>query len=91
MIIIDSWNKLHESSLEFDSLRTDFPNTIWVVIFQRTSGGVIRGGNAPLFDAGINIEIVKSEEGFEKKYAICNENSYPNTGSMYLIFEGKII
>jgi hypothetical protein len=91
VVIIDSWNKLNVDSSVFDKLRNDYPDTIWIVIFQRTASGTIRGGTAPLYDAGINIEVVKSPDGFKYNYAHCSKNRYGETGIRYSIAEKKII
>ncbi|MDF9795383.1 nucleoside-triphosphatase THEP1 [Catalinimonas alkaloidigena] len=91
VVIIDSWNKLDTDSSEFDKLRKDFPDTIWVVIFQRTTQGMIRGGTAPLYDAGINLEAVKSDAGFEHNYVQATKNRYGETFIPYSIATKKII
>ncbi|MDF9799785.1 DNA-binding NarL/FixJ family response regulator [Catalinimonas alkaloidigena] len=91
VVIIDSWNKLDTDSSEFDKLRKDFPDTIWVVIFQRTTQGTIRGGTAPLYDAGINLEAVKSDTGFEHNYVQATKNRYGETFIPYSIATKKII
>ena len=90
VVIIDSWNKLAAPSSDFDTLRKDYPDTIWIVIFQRTTGGTIRGGTAPLYDSGINIEVVKATENFNENYAFCSKNRYGETGSRYNIANRKI-
>ncbi|MGK7390268.1 MAG: hypothetical protein ACNS60_07950 [Candidatus Cyclobacteriaceae bacterium M2_1C_046] len=91
VIIIDSWNKLHVKSTEFDRLRKEFPNTIFVIIFQRTTQGTIRGGTAPLFDSGINLEVVKVDDTFTNNYAVATKNRYGVTGIQYNITRQKII
>jgi hypothetical protein len=90
-IVIDSWNKLDVDSNEFDKLRKDFPNTIWIVIFQRTTAGTIRGGTRPLYDAGINIEVVKVDNTFENNYAIASKNRYGVTGIQFNISKQTVI
>ncbi len=91
VIIIDSWNKTGLSSQDFDRLRKQYPNTIFIVIFQRTTGKTIRGGTAPLFDAGINIEVVKADDTFQNNYAVTTKNRYGITGIQYNIFTKNII
>jgi len=91
VIAIDSWNKLHVKSSEFDRLRKEFPDTIFIIIFQRTTQGTIRGGTAPLFDAGINLEVVKVDETFFNNYAVATKNRYGVTGIQYNITQQKII
>ncbi|WP_271782293.1 antirestriction protein [Aquimarina algiphila] len=91
VIIIDSWNKTGLPSQDFDRLRKQHPNTIFIVIFQRTTQKTIRGGTAPLFDAGINIEIIKADDTFRNNYAITSKNRYGVTGIKYNIFSKNII
>ncbi|GAB4235491.1 MAG: hypothetical protein Tsb0034_09630 [Ekhidna sp.] len=91
VVIIDSWNKLNVHSSQFDKLRKDFPNTIFIVIFQRTTRGTIRGGTAPLFDAGINLEVVKVDDTFKNNYAVGTKNRYGETGLQYNIYTGQLI
>ncbi|WP_103072282.1 antirestriction protein [Aquimarina sediminis] len=91
VIIIDSWNKTGLPSQDFDRLRKEHPDTIFIVIFQRTTQKTIRGGTAPLFDAGINIEIVKADDTFRNNYAITTKNRYGVTGIRYNVFNKNII
>ncbi len=90
VIIIDSWNKTGLPSQDFDRLRKQHLNTIFIVIFQRTTQKTIRGGTAPLFDAGINIEVVKVDDTFENNYALTTKNRYGVTGVRFNIHEKKI-
>ncbi len=91
VVIIDSWNKVGVSSLDFDSLRKQFPNTIFIVIFQRTTQKTIRGGTAPLYDAGINIEVVKADDTFKNNYAMTTKNRYGVTGIQFGIHSQKVL
>ena len=90
VIILDSWNKVGVPSLEFDRIRKAYPNTIFIVIFQRTTQKMIRGGTAPLFDAGINIEVVKVDDSFLNNYALTTKNRYGVTGIRYNISQKAI-
>jgi nucleoside-triphosphatase THEP1 len=90
VIIIDSWTKLDVESGEFDNLRNDFPETIWIVLFQRTSSNKIRGGTKPLYDAGINLEVVKVDDTFVNNYAVATKNRYGMTGIKFNISKQKI-
>lgn len=91
VIIIDSWNKTGLPSQDFDKLRKENPDTIFIVIFQRTTQKTIRGGTAPLFDAGINIEVIKADDTFRNNYAVTSKNRYGITGIKYNIFNKQII
>ncbi len=90
VIIIDSWNKTGLLSQDFDRLRKQHPDTIFIAIFQRTTQKTIRGGTAPLFDAGINIEVVKVDDTFVNNYAITTKNRYGVTRVRFSIHEKKI-
>ncbi len=91
VVIIDSWNKVGVSSLDFDSLRKQFLNTIFIVIFQRTTQKTIRGGTAPLYDAGINIEVVKADDSFKNNYAVTTKNRYGVTGIQFGVHSQKVL
>lgn len=91
VVIIDSWNKLNVHSSLFDKLRKEFPDTIFIVIFQRTTQGTIRGGTAPLFDAGINLEVVKVDDTFRNNYAVATKNRYGETGLQYNIHSRQLL
>ena len=88
VIIIDSWGKLRADISEFDKLRNDFPATIFISIFQLTSGGQMRGGTMAAFDAGVNISTFIH---LNKRYAECKKNRYGRTGIIYSIDQRKII
>ncbi len=90
VIIIDSWNKTGLPSQDFDRLRKQYPGIIFIVIFQRTTQKTIRGGTAPLYDAGINIEIVKVDDTFRNNYAVTTKNRYGVTGIQYNIHTKEI-
>ncbi|WP_299432142.1 antirestriction protein [uncultured Aquimarina sp.] len=91
VIIIDSWNKTGLPSQDFDRLRKEHPDTIFIVIFQRTTQKTIRGGTAPLYDAGINIEVIKVDDTFRNNYAVTTKNRYGITGIKYNISTKEII
>jgi hypothetical protein len=82
VVVIDSWGKLNADIKEFDNLRIGFPNTIFVVIFQLTSGNQMRGGTMAAFDASVNIET--SLQGGERT-AVCTKNRFGRCGLIYLI------
>ncbi|WP_299187595.1 antirestriction protein [uncultured Aquimarina sp.] len=91
VIIIDSWNKTGLPSQDFDRLRKQYPDTIFIVIFQRTTQKTIRGGTSPLYDAGINIEVIKVDDTFRNNYAVTTKNRYGITGIKYNISTKEII
>lgn len=90
-LIIDSWPKLKISPKEFDNIRKQFPNCIFIVILQRLSSGDIRGGNDALYDAGINIECAKVDNTFVNNYAYTSKNRYGQSGLKYNIAKQQLI
>ena len=90
VIVLDSWNKVGVPSIEFDRLRKEHPDTIFMAIFQRTTQKTIRGGTAPLFDASINIEVVKVDDSFVNNYAVATKNRYGVAGIRYNISQQTI-
>lgn len=58
MIVIDSWTKLREIRPQhFDHLRKKFPDIIWIVIFQSTTGGTARSGYMAEYDAQAVVQV----------------------------------
>ena len=52
VVAIDSWGKIPGVTMaDFDALRKEFPNTLFLVVFQSTTAGTSRGGSATEFDA----------------------------------------
>ncbi len=84
-VFIDSWSKIPGvNSEDFDRLRKDFPETMFIVIFQSTTAGTARGGSGPEYDAGIVIQV---EDGGR---AICEKNRYSGDDLTYLVFEKRL-
>jgi len=69
VIIIDSWQKLNIPATRFDELRQEFPNVIWVVIFQQNAEGGTRGGVASDYDAPVQIKVHKVDKTFKNNFA----------------------
>lgn len=88
VVAIDSWTKLNRRAglpqTDFDRLQKENPETIIIVIFQSTTGKVVRGGNMPEFDAGTVIHVGKGGR------AVCEKNRYNATDVVYNVFEQKL-
>jgi hypothetical protein len=91
-LFVDSFNQLenYEQS-QFDWLCKQLPNKSIVGLFQSTTGGEMRGGNKPEFDAYVNIEVVKVDDTFVNNYAVCTKNRFGGTGLKYNISSQKIM
>lgn len=64
VIVVDSWSVLDTKPEEYNKLRSDFPQTIFIVIFQKTTGGTIRGGTKIIFDTPMCMNVYR--EGDER-------------------------
>ena len=79
MILIDSWNKIYETSrLDFDTdLRKAYNGKLIFAIFQHTVTGTMRGGTKSQFDGDITIKINKGET-FKENEVYHDKNRYQN-------------
>lgn len=85
VVCIDSWGKIPGvKSEDFDSLRKEFPKTIFVIIFQSTTNGTARGGSMPEYDAGIVIQVDRPG------VAYCEKNRYNGEDLKYLVFQKRL-
>lgn len=85
VIAIDSFNKIKDfNQKNFEELRKKYPKIIWLVIFQSTTGKVIRGGNMPEYDCSVVIQINTGGN------AVLEKNRYGETNKIYNVFTQKI-
>lgn len=90
VIIIDSWQKLGIPSTKFDSLRHEFPNTIFIVIFQQNGEGGTRGGVSADFDTPVALKVHKVDETFNNNYVEVKKNrGNGNTLSLKYMVKAK--
>ena len=88
LIVIDSFQKLNVKAEEFERLRQDFPKTIFIIIFQKTTAGTMRGGSSIKFNSSATIDVqIKDEE----RIAVMEKGRYGTIGWVYSIDEGVII
>lgn len=74
VIVIDSWQKLKIPSTKFDDLRHEYPNTIFIVIFQQNGEGGTRGGVSADFDTPVHLKVHKVDTTFENNYVEMKKN-----------------
>ncbi|MCT4587303.1 MAG: hypothetical protein N4A71_05730 [Carboxylicivirga sp.] len=85
VVAIDSWGKIPGIKADdFDKLRKEFPETMFIVIFQSTTNGTARGGSMPEYDAGIVIQVAEGGRAY------CEKNRYNGEDLVYLVFERKL-
>lgn len=88
LVVLDSFGKLDVDALEFENLRTDFPQTVFVIIFQKTATGSIRGGASIIFNSAATIDITK--DGHER-IATMVKGRYGTQGWRYSIATKHIL
>lgn len=85
VVFIDSWGKIpNVDQDDFDRLRKEHPDTMFVVIFQSTTNGTVRGGSKAEYDGGMVIQVQKGGR------AICEKNRYNGEDLTYLVFQRKL-
>ncbi|MGQ1786364.1 hypothetical protein [Saccharicrinis sp. GN24d3] len=85
VVVIDSWGKIpNVDQDDFDKLRKEHPDTMFIVIFQSTTNGTVRGGSKAEYDGGMVIQVQKGGR------AICEKNRYNGEDLTYLVFERKL-
>lgn len=78
VIVIDSFSKLQEleKGIELDKdFRKAYNGKLFIIIYQQTSDGKMRGGAKSQFDGDI-IGFVKKEDDYRNNYAYWDKNRY---------------
>jgi|GEM_PF-1306662 len=88
VLIVDSFSKLNPPKGEFDRLRHDFPDTIFISIFQKTNAGTMRGGSSILFDSTATIDM-QLRDG--ERIAVMQKSRYGTIGWEYSVTDDEII
>lgn len=95
VIIIDSFAKLQEFDSRFEvdkDLRKKYDGKLFIVVFQQTSDGKMRGGTKSQYDADIVLFTEKFTD-YKDNYVYTDKNRYQNKnlGDLeYNIFHGKL-
>lgn len=88
LIVIDSFQKLNVKAEEFERLRQDFPKTIFIIIFQKTTAGTMRGGSSIKFNSSATIDVQLKDD---ERIAVMEKGRYGTIGWVYSIDEGIVI
>ena len=88
-IFIDSNSKISSSASDFEALRQDFPNTFFVIIFQKTSDGKPRGGSSILFNSSATIDIQLTKENH--RIAFMQKSRHDTENYVYSINQDKVL
>jgi hypothetical protein len=88
-VIVDSYAKISSKAQDFEDLRQDFPNTFFIIIFQKTTDGKIRGGSSILYNSTATIDIGISDQ--EHRMAWMKKSRYGTENFVYSINQDKLL
>lgn len=91
VIMIDSWQKLKIPNSRLDDLRNEFPDTIFILIFQQNSEGGTRGGVTADYDTPIAIKVHKVDSSFVNNYAELQKNRGNKIGTKFNVASRSIM
>ncbi|HLF53532.1 ArdC family protein [Flavobacterium sp.] len=96
VVLIDSFPKLQEMCKGFEvdkDLRKKYDGKLFIIIFQLTTDGKMRGGSKSQFDGDI-ILLTESFPDYKENFVKANKNRYQNKSLddlKFNIYQGKII
>ncbi|MFE3847141.1 zincin-like metallopeptidase domain-containing protein [Flavobacterium sp. LB3P45] len=96
VVIIDSFSKMQEMQKGFEvdkDLRKKYNGKLFIVIFQQTTDGKMRGGSKSQFDADIVLFTEKLAD-YRDNYIYADKNRYQNKpldGLKFNIFSKKLV
>lgn len=96
VIVIDSFSKLQDmqKGCELDKdFRKAYDGKLFIIIYQQTTDGKMRGGSKSQFDGDI-IAFVQKEADYKNNYVYFDKNRYQNKNLeelKYNIFSGKLV
>jgi antirestriction protein ArdC/nucleoside-triphosphatase THEP1 len=96
VIVIDSFTKMQEMEKGFEvdkDLRKKYDGKLFIVIFQQTTDGKMRGGSKSQFDADI-VLFTEKKDDYRENYIYADKNRYQNKpldGLKFNIFNKKLI
>ena len=88
-VIIDSYSKISSRPEDFEALRQDFPKTVFVIIFQKTTDGKIRGGSSILFNSTATIDIRVLSNG--QRVAVMQKSRYETENFVFSISKNHLL
>lgn len=91
VVIIDSWQKLGLPGTAFDQLRHEFPETIWIVIFQQNGEGGTRGGVAADYDTPVLLKVHKVDNTRKFNWVELKKNRGNSLNLKYMMATKKTV
>ena len=88
-MIVDSYSKISSKAEDFENLRQEFPNTFFIIIFQKTTDGKIRGGSSIIYNSTATIDIRITKE--EHRIAIMQKSRYKSENFVYSINNDEVL
>lgn len=88
LVVVDSFQKLDADPEDFEKLRKDFPHTIFIIIFQKTTAGTMRGGSSIKFNSSATINVTIRDE---ERIAVMEKGRYGTQGWEYSTTQRMIV
>lgn len=93
VVVIDSFTKMKEIEKSFEvdkDLRKKYDGKLFIVIFQQTTDGSMRGGSKSQFDADVVLFTEKFDD-YKQNYIYSTKNRYSSeTGLKFNIFQKQL-
>ena len=93
VIALDSGRSLNQKNNDWiEELRTDCPNTIWIILMQQNAQGDTKGGSSAEFDAPVVIKTYRPDiQDHNRNYAELFKCRGNKTGKYYNISSKQIL
>ncbi len=92
VVVIDSWAELDEHlNTSFNSLRKEFPETIFVVIFHLNGKGTTKGGTSADYSAPVRLKVHRVDDTFVNNYVQVLKNRGNRLDLAYRIHDRKVL
>lgn len=88
-VFIDSFSMISTKAQDFENLRQDFPETFFVIVFQKTTDGKIRGGSSIIFNCTASIDLQMSAKGH--RLAFMQKSRYDSENFVYSINQDELL
>lgn len=88
-VFVDSYSKISSNASDFEELRQDFPNTFFIIIFQKTTDGKPRGGSSILYNSTATIDIQLTKHNH--RIAFMQKSRYDTENYVFSINQNKVL
>lgn len=76
VVAVDSFSVLNISQQGIESLRSEYPEVIFIIVIQSNAKGGVRGGKSAEYNCAVEIKTEVSPKGWQHNYARTLKNRY---------------